>query len=378
VTGRLAVENAARSPKRTAATSAALLIGVALVGFITVLGASMREAVTATVSQGVKADVIASSLSGFGPPTGFSPALVDQIGAIDGVETVSAVGFSQVHLEPEGAEPSDTVVFAIDPATVLDVMDPVVVEGDLSTLTPDQIVVDEVVARQNGISVGDSILVVVPGGASRELTVAAVSDDQLLNPYAITQQAFQELVPEALDMLALVDVSGDADVSTVQSAVEDLFRDQPFVQVLDHDAFVGSAADQITGFVNFIYIMLALSVIIALIGVANTLSLSIHERTREIGLLRAIGGARDQIRSSFRWEAAIVSVIGTLVGLGIALLGSYALVRALGAFDLEAFVLPIPQLLAILAGATVLGVLASLLPSRRAARLDILEAIAQS
>jgi putative ABC transport system permease protein len=146
--------------------------------------------------------------------------------------------------------------------------------------------------------------------------------------------------------------------------------------VLDRDEFIGSLAQQITSFVTVIYALLALSIIIALIGIANTLSLSIHERVRELGLLRAVGMDRRQLKSSIRWEAVLISVLGALVGIGLGVGLSYAIVVALRGFGLGEFAMPVGSLVVIVVLAALLGTLASIRPSRRAARLPVLEAIA--
>ena len=148
--------------------------------------------------------------------------------------------------------------------------------------------------------------------------------------------------------------------------------------MLDRDGFIGDLADQVTQFVTVIYVLLALSVIIALIGIGNTLSLSIHERTRELGLLRAVGMNRAQLRSSIRWEAVLISVLGTLVGLGLGLVLSRAMLEALKSSGLTEFTVPIGSLVMITVLAALMGVLASVRPARRAARLAILDAIAHS
>jgi putative ABC transport system permease protein len=146
--------------------------------------------------------------------------------------------------------------------------------------------------------------------------------------------------------------------------------------VLDRDGFVGDLAGQITSFVTFIYVLLVLSIIIALIGIANTLSLSINERTRELGLLRAVGMHRGQMRSTVRWEAVLISVLGTIVGLGLGLVLSWALVTALESQGLTTFAVPVGSLLVIMVMSALLGTAASILPARRASRLAVLEAIA--
>jgi putative ABC transport system permease protein len=173
-----------------------------------------------------------------------------------------------------------------------------------------------------------------------------------------------------------VNAAEGADLAEVQKAVDEAVSDTPAIEVLDKDGFVGSIVDQITAFVTVIYGLLVLSIIIALIGIANTLSLSINERTRELGLLRAVGMNRSQLRSTVRWEAVLISVLGAVVGIGLGILLSYALVTSLGDFGLNEFALPVTSMVVIVVLAAGIGVLASILPSRRAAKMPILGAIA--
>jgi putative ABC transport system permease protein len=159
-------------------------------------------------------------------------------------------------------------------------------------------------------------------------------------------------------------------------AIETALVGWPNADLHDQASFKEAITSEIDMMLNLIYGLLALAVIIALIGIANTLSLSIHERTRELGLLRAVGMARDQVRSVVRWEAVLISVLGTLVGLGVGLALSRVIVEALEGFGLTRFAIPVGTMLVVVLVAALLGVLASVRPARRAARLDVLQAIA--
>ncbi len=167
-----------------------------------------------------------------------------------------------------------------------------------------------------------------------------------------------------------------ADLDTVIARVSTAIAETPSMEVLDRDGLIGDLASQVTSFVTIIYGLLVLSIIIAMIGIANTLSLSINERTRELGLLRAVGMHRAQLRSSVRWEAVLISLLGTVVGLMLGLLVSWALISSLGSQGLTTFAVPVSSLALITIAAALLGTAASILPARRAARLAILDAIA--
>ena len=377
VTGRLATENAARSPKRTSATASALMIGVALVGFITIFAASARASVRDEVERGFVGDLIVQGeATGFGPPPGFPPTVLDDVAAVEGVEAASPVGFFQAQLTyPDGERPT-TFVNALDPSTLTDVFAPRMARGEIAQLSRDGIVVDTGIAEDQGLGIGDVITVTGPTGRSRELAIEMISDDfTVIGFWAVSMDTYADLVTNRQFVQVIVAGEDGADVDAVQGRIEEALDDLPGMTVLDREAFIGDLASQITSFLNLVNGLLLLSIVIAMIGVANTLSLSIHERTRELGLLRAVGMSRSQLRSSVRWEAVVISLLGTLVGLGIGLLASWALVSALDDFGLSQFRLPVDGLAIVVVAAAFLGVLASIRPARRAAKLQVLEAI---
>jgi putative ABC transport system permease protein len=378
VTGKLATENAARSPKRTSATASALIIGVALVGFITVFAASAKRSVTSEVERGFTGDfVIQSSGGAFGPPSGFPGAVADTAEAVDGVDVVVPVGFGRGEFTYPDGDKATQFLTSVEPARLAEVLEPRMAQGEVADLGDDGIIVDKELAKGHDVEIGDRIGVTVAGGGSLDLEVQAISDDEnLLGWFTITRDTYASVVPELLDIQVFGGVADGADTEAVLADVEAAIADTPSIEVLDRDGFVGDLADQITSFVTFIYGLLILSIIIALIGIANTLSLSINERTRELGLLRAVGMHRGQMRSTVRWEAVLISLVGTLVGLGLGLVLSWALIVALESQGLTKFAVPTGQLVVITIVAALLGTAASILPARRAARLAILDAIA--
>jgi putative ABC transport system permease protein len=250
--------------------------------------------------------------------------------------------------------------------------------GDVTDLTDDGIIVDVQAADDHGVEVGDTMGLTLVGGAQLDLRVEAISDDQsLLGAFTITRDTYAEAVPEHQDIQVFGSIDDGADLDQVIAAVEEAISGTPALQVLDRDGFIGDLASQITAFVTVIYALLILSIIIAMIGIANTLSLSIHERTRELGLLRAVGMDRRQLRSAVRWEAVLMSLLGAAIGIALGIGLSYALVTSLRGFGLTRFALPGGSVVTIVLLAALLGVLASVRPARRAARLAILDAIAE-
>ena len=380
VTGRLATENAARSPKRTSATASALLIGVALVGFITVFAASAKESVSAEVSRGFKGDFAVQSGGGaFGPPSALPATVADEVAAVDGVSAAVGLGFARAEFTFPNGDTGGQFLSGVDTSQLDEVLEPRMTEGEMDDLTDDGVVVDVGEAEDHNIAIGDEITILFAGGISLPFEVQAISDDEnLLGYYTISRATFNASIPQPGDFMVFGAVEDGQNIDEVVGRVDKALADIPTLDVLDHDEFIGSLAAQITQFVTVIYVLLALSVIIALIGIGNTLSLSIHERTRELGLLRAVGMHRGQLRASIRWEAVLISVLGTLVGLGLGLVLSRALIEALASSGLAQFQVPVGSLVVITIAAALLGVLASIRPSRRASRLAILDAIAKS
>jgi len=376
VAGRLARENAVRSPKRTSATASALVITVALIGFITTLAASMTESIKGDAADRIQADIVLSNGGGFNF-TGFSPTVSAEVAGLAGVEVVSTQKYTSASVVFPDGEEGGAAVGSVVPSTLREVARAEMEEGSLDDLTDDGVVVDRQAAEDHDVQVGETLTFTFPGGATRELEVQAISDDLVvLFPFNITEATFVEHVPGALDFFGFVGVADDADAAEVQEEIEALTDPIPLLEVMSRDEFLDSIIEQIAGFLTLIYALLALSIFISLIGIANTLSLSIHERTREIGLLRAVGATRAQLRASMRWEAGIIAVLGTLVGLALGLVCSWAIVQAMSAFGLSTFQVPVGSLVFIVVIGALLGVLASLLPARRAAKLDILDAIA--
>ena len=377
ITGRLAAENAARSPKRTSASASALVIGVALVGFITVFAASAKESVTAQVERGFTGDFVVQSSGGFGPPSGFPASVADTTAAVDGVEVVVPVGFGRAEFTYPDGDQATEFLTSVEPERLSEVLDAQMTQGEVADLRDDGIIIDTKLADDHDVELGDHIGITLPGGATLDQEVQAISDDEnLLGTFTITRDTYATVVPELLDIQVFGKVTEGADVDAVIADIEDAVSSTPSLQVLDRDGFIGDLASQITSFVTFIYGLLILSILIALIGIANTLSLSINERTRELGLLRAVGMDRGQMRSAVRWEAVLISLLGTLVGLGLGLFLSWALITALESEGLTSFAIPVVSLAFITVLAALLGTMASILPARRAARLEILDAIA--
>ncbi|HEX7463867.1 MAG TPA: FtsX-like permease family protein, partial [Actinomycetota bacterium] len=368
ITGKLGRENAMRNPRRTAATASALMIGLGLVVFVAVFVASAKASVDATLAKALKADLILIS------PTfsGFSTTVADEARAVPGVGTVSELRMGQARVGGELA-----VVDGIDPTTFPVVGDIGLAEGSLAKLAlPDTIAVLDDLANDHGWTVGDQIRVEFPATGTVALRIVAIYSGQLIDAYAVSLATLDANVSQRLDIEVLVKVEHGADVGAVQSSLEQALRPYPNVEVQDQAAFREKYAGFLNQLLNMLTALLLLAVIIAVFGIVNTLSLSIYERTRELGLLRAVGLTRRQTRSVVRWEAVIISVMGAMFGVVIGIAFGWALQRALAPQGFGEFAIPVTRLAVYVVLAALLTVAFAFFPARRAARLDILEAIA--
>jgi putative ABC transport system permease protein len=373
-TGRLARENARRNPRRTAATASALMIGVALVGFITILAASTRTSVEQAVDHSLRADYVVES--GSWGEGGFSPVLADEIRALPEVETVSPL-----RTAPVVVDGSSTELHAVDTAVIEQAYDLDVVAGTIADVHGDAIALSAKDATAKGLALGDTVTVGFVGGSDVELVVAALYDEAILSTnttWLVDLDTFEAHVTDQYDRQVYVVVRDGVDAAASQQAIDGALEQWPNAELLDQAGFKQSVTEEIDRILNLIYGLLALAVVIALIGVANTLALSVHERTREIGLLRAVGMTRSQVKASVRWESVMIALLGTVLGAGLAVAGAWGIVQALAKEGVTTFTVPVAHLSLIVVIAIVAGVVAAMGPARRAARLDVLAAIATS
>ena len=372
-TGDLARENAMRNPRRTAGTATALMVGIGVVTLFMVFGASLDASVSDSVARSMKADLIVQDDGSSGAT--LSPMLPARVADAPGVRRVAAVGFGAVLVHGESHDANFVDFRLIDGLLDLDVA-----QGSLSSLGEHQVAISKSVAADQRWRMGSVVPLGFVDGATEDFTVGAVfrSEDFADGIVVSRAAAARHMTDVPLDVV-LVGAAPGSDVGRVSDAVDRAGRALGAPAARDRAQFVERASNQIGQVLAIVYVMLALSILIALMGIANTMSLSIHERVRELGVLRAIGQTRAQTRAMVRWEAVVISLLGTVAGVLIGLLLGWALVRgSAGEAGTGVFAAPVVRLVAIVVIGGVVGVVAGLRPARRAARLDVLAAISSS
>ncbi len=371
--GALARENATRNPRRTAATASALVIGLGLVCFVLIFIASLRGSVDAVLDERFLADYQVQATDA----RGFPEAAREAVRGVPGVEIVSPAKFGYV-----GVGGSAREVLGVDAATLQATFALDVTSGSLDGLSGEGVAVADGFAQDLGVGLGDTVeIAFLPETPPQRLQVVATFDPVgLPGGTAVAQllvdvQRYGQAVPFALDAAAFIRLAEGAQPETVRPAIEAVLAEYPGAQLVDAGEIAEQVAAQTNQLLGLVFGLLLLSVIIALVGVVNILGLSVLERTRELGLLQAVGMTRGQARQMVRWESVIIALLGAVVGLAVGTGLGWLGVRALEDEGLEVFRLPLAQMAAAVAVAAVAGVLASVLPARRASRVDILRAL---
>ncbi|MEU5001577.1 FtsX-like permease family protein [Streptomyces sp. NPDC021622] len=373
VTGGLARRNALRSPKRTAATASALMIGVAVVSLFTVFGASLKATMDQTVNRSFAGD-LAISTPGFGAGgSGLSPKLAPALAEQPEVETAVGLGKGAAEVDGEGRALTVT-----DPGPFAKSFDLGKIEGSLD-LGTNGIAINRAEAKKQDLKVGSKAELAFADGKKATFTVRALfGQSELAGDYVITREAWAPHRMQDADSLVSVTFKDGVSASDGEAAVSKTAQEYGNPDVQTRGEYAQSAAGGIDMMLTLVYALLALAVLIALLGIANTLTLAIHERTRELGLLRAVGQTRAQLRAMVRWESVLVAAFGTAGGLALGGFLGWVLVKASDGATSSAFAFAVPpvQLVVVALVGLAAGALAGLRPARRAARLDVLRAIA--
>jgi putative ABC transport system permease protein len=368
--GELATQNAMRNSRRTAATAGALMVGLALVVSMGTFASSLKASVGKVLADQTNADLYLKASSAQAP--GFSPTAVDAVGDVAGVDEVSPMGWGQALFDGEESSFS-----AVDPGTVERVVDLTVTQGSISQLDEEGVVVSAAAAKTNRWGLGDVVTTAFGSGGRHDLRVVAVYDGRgfLTDDYLLSNEAHTAFAGPQLLTAAMVTLTPGSDRAAVQRALTAELAGHPDTKVLDQKAFEREAAGFIDQLLTFVTVMLLLAVVIALLGIVNTLALSVFERTRELGLLRAVGMTRGQVRSMVRWESVVISLIGAVSGAGLGIAIGVALAQALKDEGITAISVPVGQVSFYVALAAVAGVLAAVGPARSAAKVDVLRAV---
>ncbi|CAN5211234.1 ABC transporter permease [soil metagenome] len=366
-TGKLGRENAMRNPKRTASTAAALMIGLGLVAFVTIFGDSVRVSAAQTLDETLKADFILSTEQ-FTP---FTPQVAKEVGELPEVAAVADFRYGVFQYRDQTKDLSGVDPSALDQVTQIDVH-----AGSVEGMRGGGILVFSDEAELYGWQVGDRIAVRFARTGDQDLSIAGIyGENRLVGDYLISLEDFEANFTQQLSLVTLAKTAPTATPEEAKVAIEAVLEGFPNVQLNNQAEFKEEQANQINQLLGLVSALLGLAILIAFFGIVNTLALSIFERTREIGLLRAVGMSRRQVRAMIRSESVIIAVLGALLGIAIGLFFGWALVTALADEGISHLAIPGTRLAIYVGIAAVLGILAAVGPARRAAKIDVLSAI---
>ena len=369
VPGDLAVQNTKRQPRRTASTASALMIGVALVVFVAIFGASIKASVAEALGDVFPADLTISS-SNF--TAGVSPQFTEELRQAPEIGAVTALGFTQVRVGQDVVES----VTAVEPDTVASLLRLGASDEDLATMGAENGLLVNVQSEGFADEIGLTYDVEMPNGATAPGTVVGTFDAENFGRYLITRERYVTGLEVVSDSLVAANAAEGVPVEEARAAALVIAEPFPTIEIQTTSEVLSDAETQIDQLLAIFSALLGLAIIIAVLGITNTLALSIIERTREIGLLRAVGMVRRQVRRMIRWEAVLIAIFGAILGIGAGILLGWAVVQALADQGLGTFSIPWAQLLVYILIAAIAGVIAAIYPARKASQLDILEAIA--
>jgi len=392
VSGSMARQNAARNPKRTSRTAAPVLIGVALVTAFSALAASIRTEIRDTFGSAFSGDLaLTVDSQGFG---GIPLTVTDQIAGLDGVAQATGVGFTSVRIIDPNAPVESTTdqssatpaqpgnqrgvfVQTINPATISGLFDLGVTAGDLGTLGNDGIFVEQDNAEDKGWKVGDRLQVIRIDGKVIDAEIRGfVSGETSFANYVASREMFADAPTPIFDSFVYIKAAQGAVIDDVRDRVAAISSDAGIGSLQTRDEFIDEQAAQVNQILALIYGLLGLSILIAIVGIVITLLLSVFERRREIGLLRAVGMTRSQVRTTVRWESVITSLLGAVSGVVLGIVMGIVVVAALSGDSQIGFSLPVTSTIVIVLISFVLGVVAAIYPARRATKVDVVQAIA--
>ena len=365
VPGTLGRGNAMRNPQRTAQTSTALMIGLALVTFVTVFAVSLSASIGSEIDRQLKADIVVYDEASF---LGFPTAAGDAVARQPLVQQVMPIRTGGVRVDGDQQQ-----MAGVDPALGPAGYDPEFEQGSWGDLTPGGVMLLDTFAKDHDVTPGDTVQVQVPIGGTQRLRVEGIYTAQTVGPMLVTMSDYERWFPVQTDFLLFVTGRDGADAVQLQDQVEEALAPYPSLTVRNQQEYKQYIEDQVNSFLGLVYALLALAIIIAVFGIVNTLALSVFERTREIGLLRAVGLSARQARRMVRYEAVIVALLGGLMGVIVGVVFGVVTVSAIS--EITTLAVPYGRIVIFFVLAGLAGVLAAIWPARRASRLDVLKAI---
>jgi putative ABC transport system permease protein len=370
ISGRLARDNSRRNPSRTALTAAALMIGLAVVVFVAVLAQGLKSSFIDSYDRTVRADFVIASKNFMTIPSDTART----VQAVQDVETAVSLDAQQV----QAADGSLPVVWGIEPNAIERVWSFDWISGSDAVLTQlgaNGAIVEEQTAASLGVKQGETLKVTTVEGKRATLKVLGIyRDPMMLNGITVSTFGYAALFPTPQTFMVVAKALPGADIPATREAIKAALASTPTAEVKTSEEYKEGTVDLVNQLLMLIYGLLALSVIISLFGIVNTLVLAVYERTREIGLVRAIGMSRGQVRATVRYESVITSIIGALMGIVVGIVFAWVVTTRFAGQGIT-FSVPGGQLVVFLVLAVVVGVIAAILPARRAARIDILNAI---
>ena len=370
--GTMAGRNAARNPKRTALTAGALAVGLSLMIGVATLGASAKSSTREIFSEAFQNDYVIlpkQANSGIGIPPTVAQDVKDA-----GLGDAMGVAATLLKLEEKG-EFKDKGVIAVVPTDAQAVLAFTFVEGGFESLGPDSILYSVDKATRDGLAVGDVVTVQLLDGTQLQLTIRGLYTDDVAGNLVVDRSIFESQKLPLLDFSVYVRATGGVTAENT-AALEAIVEKYPTAKLQDRETYINEQSKQIDGFLNFIYALLGMSIFIAIIGIVITLWLAVWERRRELGLIRAVGTTRRQVRSSVLWESVITGVVGVIMGQVLGLTLGWVIVKSFEDDGLGVFTLPWGTVMFASVMSFALAALASVIPARKAAKADILAAIA--
>jgi len=367
VAGRLASRNAQRTPRRTATTASALMIGLAMVSTVAVIAASVQKSFKDRLQGSVTADYYVTS-DGF---QGLPPAFGEKLAALSELGKVSPFRAATAQINGEKKQ-----IGAVN-VEMGDIINVKLTSGSFATLGAGKVLVHRDPARDLALSVGSSVEVKWQNGTTSNLTVGGIYDDSAIagNWLVSLEVLAQASTAPPVDFFIGAKIADGVEIEAARAAVNKVAEEFPSALVQDQAEFQKSQEDQLNQLLFIVYCLLVFAIGIAVLGIANTMALSVYERTREFGLLRAVGMSKRHLKRSVRWEAIIVSVFGASLGIAVGVPLGIAVSIALPESFVTGISIPINTIVVVLLASIVVGIIAAIGPARRAAKLDVLEAI---